>query len=64
MATTKELDQKISLLQSALIGLIGRDPEGEYRLKFVKRVLRKAQEPARSRFRGREAFLKELRQNA
>lgn len=58
--TTKELEQKVSMLQSAIIGLVGRDAEGNYRPAFVKRVLRRAQEPTQYRFTDANSFLKEL----
>jgi len=32
--------QELTLLRSAVIGLIGKDPEGEYKPEFVKKVLR------------------------
>ncbi|OHA43072.1 MAG: hypothetical protein A3G03_00945 [Candidatus Taylorbacteria bacterium RIFCSPLOWO2_12_FULL_44_15c] len=37
------ITQELTLLRSAVIGLIGKDPEGEYRPEFVKKVLKSMQ---------------------
>jgi len=51
----------VDLLRSAVIGLIGEDPEGEHRPEFVEEMLRAAREPALYQFKDAESFLKLLK---
>ena len=54
--------QELSLLRSAVIGLIGRDPEGEYRPEFVDEMLRAVTEDRPTEaFTTPAAFLKRIR---
>ncbi len=43
-----------------LFFLIVKDPEGEYRDTFVRRILKKARSSPRFSFRNKNGFLKEL----
>ena len=52
--------QELTLLRSAVIGLIGKDPEGEYKPEFVKKVLRALKEKPRYTFTSKEKFLKQI----
>ena len=58
-----ELKKEVKLLRSAVIGIVGRDPEGEYRPEFVKAVLETIDEPAPRVFRNAKDFLKQLRKS-
>lgn len=51
------LKQEVALLRSAVIGLIGRDPEGDYRPEFVESVFRALAEKPTARFTTPEKFL-------
>ena len=52
--------QELTLLRSAVIGLIGKDSEGEYRPEFVKKVLRALKEKPRYTSTSKEKFLKQI----
>ena len=41
---TRKLEKEVTLPKSFIIGYLGKDPEGEYKPEFVKRVLRAAKE--------------------
>ena len=56
------LEQEVSLLRSAVIGLIGeRDPEGEYRPEFVKEVFADLKRKPTKRFTSADQFLRDVR---
>ena len=59
-----QIKEELSGLKSVIIGLIGRDEEGEYNPDFVKRVLKAAKEKPRYTFQGKKIFLGQLRRNA
>lgn len=59
--TLKQLAAEVRLLRSAVIGLIGRDPEGEYNPEFVQRALANAAEKPSYTFTTPEAFLADLK---
>ncbi len=62
MATrTNELKKEVALLRSAVIGQIGKDPEGSYRPAFVKRILKAVIEKAEYTFFDKKSFLKDIR---
>jgi hypothetical protein len=69
MATTtiqkqlNELTQQVVLLRSAVISIVGeRDPEGEYRPEFVKKMLALARKKSKGvKFTGPADFLKRIR---
>ena len=53
-----ELKKEVKFLRSALIGIVGKDSEGEYRPEFVKRIKEAALEKATYRYTGPGSFLK------
>lgn len=57
----RALERDVGLLRSAVIGLIGRDPEGEYRPKFVRRIFESLQEKPDYTFTSPEQFLADIR---
>ena len=52
--------QEIKLLRSAIIGWVGKDPEGLYNSKFAKQVLKNCQEKDEYSFKDKKSFLKSL----
>jgi hypothetical protein len=56
----ENLTEEVALLRSAVIGLIGEDPEGEYLPEFVEEVLRLSKEEPLYEFKDSESFLKLL----
>ena len=57
------LQQEVTLLRSAVIGLIGKDHEGVYRPEFVKEVFEDLKRKPTRVFTTAEQFLKDV-QNA
>ncbi|MBI2450013.1 MAG: hypothetical protein HYV47_00595 [Candidatus Nealsonbacteria bacterium] len=55
-----KLQEEINLLRSFVIGITGKDKEGNYRQEFVKKILKSAREKERFVFRGARHFLSEL----
>lgn len=57
-----ELTQQIVILRSAVISVVGeRDPEGEYRPEFVRRILKLARKKSPAiTFTGSADFLKQI----
>ena len=58
--TFEQLDQELVSLRSFVIGLAGRDKEGEYRPEFVKRILKTNQSIKAGSFSSAKNFLREL----
>ena len=58
-----ELRHEVKLLRSFVIGLVGRDPEGNYRPDFVRDIIRAAREKPRYRFEGAKSFLARVRRS-
>ena len=56
--TTK---QEIALLRSAVISLIGQDPEGEYRPEFVEKIFRDFRRVPTKKFVSAKQFLNDVR---
>ena len=54
----KIIARELRLLRSFMIGLAGRDPEGNYRPEFVAQVLKAADEPAIYKFTDTASFLR------
>lgn len=52
------LSQEVVMLRSFIIGIAGRDPEGEYRPEFVKRIREAAKEKSTYRYTGPGSLLK------
>ena len=57
----QELRNEVALLRSFVIGLVGKDEEGEYRPEFVRRILKAAKEKPTRTFRNAKSFLAELK---
>lgn len=57
-----DLWTELTALRSVVIGLVGKDKEGEYRPEFVERVLAASKENADMRFTSSEDFLAQLKQ--
>ncbi len=57
----EELKKDIRFLKSFLIGILGKDKEGEYNPEFVKEVLRIAKKKPCFKFKSKKAFLEELK---
>lgn len=55
------LRMEVNLLKSFIIGIAGKDSEGEYKPQFVKKILRATREKTRYRFAGAKSFLEQLR---
>ncbi len=56
-----ELKQKVQILRSLLIGLLGQDKEGRYRPEFVKEILKAVGEKAEFSFKNERVFLSHLK---
>lgn len=55
------LEKEVRMLRSFAISIVGKDPEGEYRPEFVRKILRTANEKPQFRFSSAKAFLAEIR---
>ena len=55
-----DLARELNLLRSFLIGIAGKDREGNYRPEFVRKILGAAKEKGRFLFRNKESFLSRL----
>lgn len=53
-----DLKEEISTLRSFIIGVLGKDQEGEYRPEFIRKVLKAAREKAVFAFKNKKDFLK------
>lgn len=59
------LQQEVTLLRSAVIGLIAeRDPEGEYRSEFIESTFAAMTEEPKYRFTTPKKFLAHIRKHA
>jgi len=56
-----DLKQKVQILRSLLIGLLGQDKEGRYRPEFVKKILKAVGEKAEFSFKNEKVFLSQLK---
>lgn len=55
-----ELKEELKILRSFVIGVLGKDKEGEYRPEFVKKILKLATEEAPLAFRNKKEFIKRI----
>ena len=55
------LSQEITMLRSFIIGMAGKDAEGEYRPEFIKRILKASLEKPTHRYAGHGSLLKLLK---
>ncbi|MFH1894384.1 MAG: hypothetical protein ABH813_00550 [Patescibacteria group bacterium] len=56
-----DLQKELNLLRSFLIGIAGKDKEGNYRPEFVRKILRNAQAKERFIFKDRKSFFSCIR---
>lgn len=56
----QQLEQEVRLLRSALIGIIGKDPEGVYRPECVERLLLETLDKPTKKFIDSKSFLKDI----
>ena len=68
--TTKKLNnelanlkQKLEIISSLLIGLVGRDKEGEYRPEFVRNILKAVGEKTHFSFKNKKTFLSQMKKH-
>jgi len=61
ITTVKDLKREVELLRSFVIGQTGRDPEGEYKPEFVRKILKATQEGPAYEFKDGYSFLKHIR---
>jgi hypothetical protein len=54
----KLFNQEVALLRSFVIGLDGKDDEGNYNPEYVRRVLTLARKPNNTSFKSKKGFLK------
>ena len=54
------LKEEIKVLRSVIIGLLGKDKEGEYRPEFVEKILKTSKENSVGVFKDKKTFLKEI----
>lgn len=57
----EELKKDIKFLKSFLIGILGKDKEGDYNPEFVKEGLKIAKKKPCFEFKSKKAFLEELK---
>ncbi len=55
-----KLEREINLLRSFLIGIAGKDSEGNYRPEFVRKILKAARGKKEFVFRDKRSFLSRL----
>ena len=58
-----ELKKEINLLRSFVIGIIGKDKEGKYKPKFVKKIFESIQEKPEHTFKSKNSFLSQIHKN-
>ncbi|MCK4781517.1 hypothetical protein KAS79_01145 [Candidatus Parcubacteria bacterium] len=51
------LQEEVKILRSFVIGIAGKDKEGEYKPEFVKKILKASQEKPEHRFKDKKSFL-------
>lgn len=56
-----QLEKEVDLLRSAVVGLVGRDEEGDYRPAFVKRIWQAVDQPPVYEFKDADSFANHLR---
>lgn len=54
------LEKEVELLRSFVIGIAGKDKEGEYNPEFVDRIFRALKEKPDFKFTGSKSFLHQL----
>lgn len=59
--TLADLEHEVTRLRSAIIGLLGKDEEGDYRPEFVAEILKASKEKATHKYTGPGSLLRQLR---
>lgn len=59
-----DLKKEMGMFRSFLIGAIAKDPEGNYRPDFVKRILQLSKEKADFTFKNAKGFLQEIQKSS
>ncbi|OGY25924.1 MAG: hypothetical protein A2Z11_02085 [Candidatus Woykebacteria bacterium RBG_16_43_9] len=59
--TTAQLKEEVKLLRSFVIGIAGKDAEGEYRPEFVEKILVALKGKPTHKFESAKSFLSQLR---
>jgi len=57
-----KIQQDLELLKSFVIGTAGKDREGSYRPKAVKKILKALQDKSKHTFEGADSFLRQLQE--
>ena len=57
-----EIKKEVKNIHSFIIGILGKDKEGEYRPEFVKKILNLSAKKADFIFKNSKNFLKQIRQ--
>jgi len=57
------LKEEIKSLRSFIIGVLGRDKEGEYRPEFIRKILKVAREKANFIFKNKKDFLSQIKKS-
>jgi len=60
---SSNLREEVKALRSFIIGVLGKDREGEYRPEFIRKVLKAAREKAAFTFKNKKVFLKQIKKN-
>ena len=55
--TISNLREEVNLLRSFVIGIVGKDKEGEYKPEFVKKTLRALRKEPKHTFKNKNSFL-------
>lgn len=58
--SSASIKQEVKLLKSFIIGIAGKDKEGDYRPEFVQRILRASREKPKHTFSDAKEFLEKL----
>jgi len=56
----KNVDQELKALRSFMIGMAGKDSEGQYRPEFVQRILKASRDEIVGEFKDAESFLSSI----
>jgi hypothetical protein len=58
-----EFQRELGLLRSFVIGIAGKDKEGNYQPEFVKRILKNLREEPKYTFKDKKSFLAQVNKN-
>ncbi|MDD5146717.1 MAG: hypothetical protein PHN39_03185 [Candidatus Pacebacteria bacterium] len=60
-SSISRLQAETKFLRSFVIGMLGKDQEGEYNPEFVKKALKSAVKDGKASFSDKKSFLKKIR---